>query len=166
MNKPNSQNNREDNSESAASLSTVNRIRTLAFGQPFGVLCTQADNSPYGSLVAVSFSEDLCHFVFATSRNTRKYNILNKCQNVALLVDSRVDHPSEMMKVEAFTVIGEAEEITAEDRRRIWAELLLSRHRQLEDFIQSSSTALFTVSVNRFYLVSSFQEVREWSPPD
>ena len=36
------------------------RIRTLMDAQPFAVLCTQGEGQPYGSVIAVVLSEDLC----------------------------------------------------------------------------------------------------------
>lgn len=144
--------------------STEERLRSLVQSQLYGVLCTQANNQPYGSMVAFAFSDDLSHFLFVTATATRKYRLLSECRNVALVVNNLTDFPNDMMQVEAFTVTGKAREATAED---IDAELLgsfKSRHPQLRSFVEAPSTAVFVVKAVRYFLVSSFQEVREWSP--
>ena len=149
----------ESSDRRAHAQSTEERIRNLASGQLYGVLCTQADEQPYGSVVAFAFTDDLSRFVFATTRATRKYRLLQACRNVALVVDSRGDFPREMMKIEAFTVTGKAEETDAPD----YAAMLIDRHPQLKTFITSPSTSIFVVRTVRFFIVSSFQEVREWA---
>jgi len=140
------------------------KISTLANRSPFGILCTQTDGQPYGSMIGFAFSDDLKYAVFATPRATRKYRNLTRCKNVALVVDSREKHPGELMKIDAFTATGRVEEITDGNPDASWAELLVSRQNYLRKFLESSSTALFRIKIIRFFYVSSFQEVREWSP--
>jgi uncharacterized protein YhbP (UPF0306 family) len=152
-----------DRTEGAPALRE--RIQRLTHGQLYGVLCTQADNQPYGSMVAFAFSDDLSRFVFSTPTATRKYRLLTECSNVALVVNNQADFPGEMMKIEAFTATGKAREIESGAEYSRWAGLLLARHPQLQQFIESPSTALFVVDVVRFLLVHSFQEVRQWEPP-
>lgn len=147
-----------DGGRQKSSLSTEQRIRALVKGQLFGVLCTQADEQPYGSVVAFAFTDDLSQFIFATPKATRKYRLLQECHNVALVVDSRGDYPGEIMKVEAFTVTGKAEQTDSPDL----AGWLIERHPHLKHFIESPSTSVFAVKTVRFFVVNSFQEVREW----
>ena len=40
------------------------RIARLVRERPYGVLCTQSESQPYGSLVALAATEDLTTFVF------------------------------------------------------------------------------------------------------
>jgi nitroimidazol reductase NimA-like FMN-containing flavoprotein (pyridoxamine 5'-phosphate oxidase superfamily) len=140
------------------------RIRRLVEGQPYGVLCTQSQSQPYGSLVAFAFSDDLKQAVLATPIATRKFRFLSECEHVALVVDSRPDHVDDFMAVEAITATGRATllEEAAESRR--WARLLLARHPYLESFVSAPSCALFRIDVVRFFHVVRFQEVRQWAP--
>ena len=145
-------------------VSIEKRIRHLVQGQLYGVLCTQGDGIPYGSVVAFAFSDDLRHYAFATATATRKYRLLSKCHNVALVVSSQSEFPNDMMKIEAITVTGVASEIEAGVADSAMATRLADRHPQLRTFIESPSTSVFIVDVIRCFLVNSFQEVREWRP--
>lgn len=140
------------------------RIHELAGGQLFGVLCTQVDMQPYGSMIGFAFSDDLKYAVFATPKSTRKYNNLTQCHNVALVVDNREKHPAELMKIEAFTATGIAEEIVDKKAESYWANLLINKQSYLRKFLESSTTALFRIKIIRYFYVCSFQEVREWIP--
>jgi nitroimidazol reductase NimA-like FMN-containing flavoprotein (pyridoxamine 5'-phosphate oxidase superfamily) len=155
----------EDQQGATQHTASEERIRRLATGQLYGVLCTQTDKQPYGSMVAFASSDDLARFVFATPRATRKYRILTECRNVALVVNNARESPHDMMQIEAFTATGKAREVTTASHDAMWARLLKARHAQLTEFIAAPSTALFVVEVVRYFLVHSFQEVRQWVPP-
>ncbi|MGD8726603.1 MAG: pyridoxamine 5'-phosphate oxidase family protein [Gemmatimonadales bacterium] len=143
----------------------ADRIRDLVEGQRYGVLCTQGHEQPYGSLIAFAFADDLSFAVFATPLATRKYRLLSECGHVALVVDSRPDHPDDMMKVEALTATGEAVEVARGATFDEYARLLTGRHPQLEAFVHAPSCALFRINVVRFFHVTRFQEVGQWVPP-
>lgn len=160
---PGGQMNKSD-TDSESTLSVESRIRRLVKDQLYGVLCTQSDGQPYGSMVAFAFTEDLKHVVFGTPKATKKYEILMTCKNVALVVNNMNRHPDDLMKVEALTATGRASEITSTEPANRWAEVLLQRHPYLEAFIVSPSTALFEVEMGRYFFVSSFQEVSQWEP--
>jgi len=154
---------KDDNSD-GKQTPVVEKIGTLAGEQLFGILCTQTDGQPYGSMIGFAFSDDLRHAVFATPKATRKYRNLRNCHNVALVVNNRDRHPTELMKIEAFTATGIAEELEDCDTDSPWARLLIDKQHYLKSFLDSSTTALFRIKIVRFFFVSSFQEVREWRP--
>jgi hypothetical protein len=141
------------------------RIRRLVTEQPYGVLCTQGEGQPYGSMVAFAFSHDLRSGVFATPVATRKYRLLSQCDHVALVIDNRPQHPDDMMQVEALTVTGSATEVQHGREFDEYARLLIERHPQLASFVNAPSCALFRVDVVRFFHVTRFQEVGQWVPP-
>lgn len=141
------------------------RVRALVTGQHVAVLCTQGEGQPYGSLVFFSSSNDLRFLVFATPRATRKYRLLTECNQVALVLDSRMKLPEDMMKVEAVTITGRATEVEEGPKSKLYAGLLVDRHPYLESFVAAPSSALFRVDVIRYIHVSRFQEVRQWTPP-
>lgn len=165
MDEPVLNGNRNSDSERSPSPSTEERIRNLALDQSYGVLCTQADSQPYGSMVAFSFSDNLSQFVFSTPIATRKYRLLKECENVALVVNNQSSFPGDMLKIEAFTATGKAREIVRDKAELRWTRLLVSKHPQLDKFLESPSTAVFVVDVVRYFHVRSFQEVRQWVPP-
>jgi nitroimidazol reductase NimA-like FMN-containing flavoprotein (pyridoxamine 5'-phosphate oxidase superfamily) len=143
----------------------VERIRHLVTEQLYGVLCTQGEGQPYGSMIAFAFSDDLTRAVFATPVATRKYHLLTECDRVALVVDNRPQYVHDMMKVEALTATGSATEVARGAEFALNARLLIGRHPQLESFVHASSCALFRIDIFRFLHVGRFQEVRQWTPP-
>ena len=142
----------------------VETIRRLVSTMPFGVLCTQGDGQPYGSVVAFAFSDDLRTAAFATPTATRKYRLLSQCDRVSLVIDNRPEHPDDMMQVEAVTVTGRAIELGPGEDHDHCAGLLVARHPYLRSFVQAESCALFRIEPTRFLHVWRFQEVRQWVP--
>lgn len=148
-------------------LSTLaERVRRLVFAQPFGVLCVQGEQQPYGALIAIAFTEDLKHAVFATPVTTRKYRLVSECDRVALVVDNRPSGQADMMEIEAVTVTGRASVVERGAELARWAGVLVDRHRYLESFVSAPTCALFRVDVVRYFHVVRFQEVFQWSPTD
>lgn len=143
----------------------VDSLRSLATSQRYGVLCTQGQEQPYGSLIAFAFADDLSFAVFATPTATRKYRLLSECAHVALVVDNRPDHPHDMMRVEAFTATGRAAEVARGEEFDAHAQMLIARHPQLESFVHAASCALFRIDMVRFLHVTRFQEVGQWVTP-
>jgi hypothetical protein len=140
------------------------RIGDLVRERPYGVLCTQSQSQPYGSLVALAATDDLKTFVFATPITTRKYRLLSECEHVALVIDSRSGAPDELMQVEAVTATGRAQVVPPGPDFEHWAGLLLGHHPHLAAFVRAQSTALVRVEVVRYFHVCRFQEVRQWVP--
>ena len=155
---------RGDSSTSGPDDRVEPRIRELLSRERYAVLCTQGEGQPYGSVVAFAADQTLGHIVFATGRATRKYRLLEACDQVALVVDDRDRHPEELMSVEAVTATGRARELTEGDDRGRWAALLIAGHPLLRTFVDAPSTALFRVDVVRYLHVWRFQEVRQWVP--
>ena len=141
------------------------QIEHLVTNQLYGVLCTQGQGQPYGSIVAFAFSKDLTYAVFATPVATRKFRLLSECDRVALVVDNRPLYPNDMMKVEAATATGKATNVERGPKFDEYAILLTDRHPQLDIFVKASSCALFRIDVYRFFHVTRFQEVGQWVPP-
>lgn len=130
--------------------------------QPLAVLATAAGTDPYVNLVAVVFGAELRQLYFATARTTRKWRNLAANPRVSLLLDNRSNQVTDFSQAVAATVIGTALELTGVDRGTA-ADLYLARHPHLTGFINAADCALFRVTIDRIYLVSSFQEVVEFS---
>jgi nitroimidazol reductase NimA-like FMN-containing flavoprotein (pyridoxamine 5'-phosphate oxidase superfamily) len=155
----------DDKGKAPAGDDLAQRIRHLTQTQPFGVLCTQGQGQPYGSVVAFAFTDDLRHAIFATLSSTRKYRLLSECDHVALVIDDRPENRTDLMDIQAITVTGRAVEVKRGEGYEEMASLLLDRHTYLESFVRAPSCALFRVDVFRYFHVMRFQEVREWTPP-
>ena len=140
------------------------QVARLVREQPYAVLCTQGGGQPYGSLVALAVTADLSAAVFATPITTRKYRLLSDCDHVALVIDSRSRSSEDMMQIEAITATGRARQVSPGAEFEREAKLLVARHSQLELFVRSPTTALFRVEILRYFHVTRFQEVRQWTP--
>jgi nitroimidazol reductase NimA-like FMN-containing flavoprotein (pyridoxamine 5'-phosphate oxidase superfamily) len=157
---------RAEPSAELADPSVKDRIRRLAASQHYAVLSTQGGEQPYASLIAFAISDDLAHATFATPTATRKYRLLSECHRVALLVDNRSDGQGRMMEIEAFTATGLSHLLERGEERERWASLLVRRHPQLDSFVASPTSALFRIDIVRYFHVSRFQEVLQWSPTE
>lgn len=140
------------------------QIRQLVQNQSFCILCTQSRNQPYGSLIAYAFDTDLKHFYFTTPKATRKFKLLSECQQVSLVIDSRCQHPDDMTRIAAVTVTGRALQLQSGTDYDHGIKLLKLRHPYLNVFLDAESTALFQIKVVRFFHVTRFQEVSQWTP--
>lgn len=139
-------------------------IRRLVDGQLYGVLCTQGQGQPYGSVVAYATTPDLGRAVFATQKATRKYRLLSECAHVALVIDNRSALPGGLMDVEAVTATGRTHEVAPGPEFEQWSRLLVDRHAHLDAFVRSVSCGLFRIDIVRYFHVTRFQEVRQWVP--
>lgn len=135
-------------------------LRELLRTQQLAVLATQGGGQPYGSLVAFVATDDLKHLLFATTRATRKYANLLTESRVAIVVDNRSNRDSDFHEALAVTVMGRAQEVKGSERDRL-IELYLTKHPYLEEFVMAPTCALLRVTVDRYYMVSRFQNVME-----
>lgn len=136
-------------------------LKELCHGQPLAVLATAAGSVPYATLVAVALAHDLHHLVFATSRATRKWRNLSSNPQVSLLMDNRSNQVTDFNKAAAATILGTAREMIGMDREE-GENLYVARHPHLKDFLAEPGCALFQVTIARIYLVTHFQDVRQF----
>jgi len=128
--------------------------------QPLAVLATHNKGQPYGSLVAFAAAQDLNYLVFSTTRSTRKFTNLSADPRVAMVIDNRSNHPSDLRFARAVTATGRAEEIPKDASEHL-LKAYLNKHPHLEDFVTSPSCALIRIRVEVYYLVTRFQNVVE-----
>lgn len=139
------------------------RLDDLLNTQKLGVLATQSDGQPYGSLVFFAATPDGREILFATYRATRKYANLVSNPRVAMLVDSRSNRDTDVHQAMAVTATGTVEEPNPSERdacRRIY----LGKLPHLGDFVGNDACALLRLKVRTYYLVNRFQEVTEIHP--
>lgn len=140
------------------------KIRQLVNQQPFGILCTQGEGQPYGSVIAYAFRDDLKSYFFSTPIGTRKYQLLSECNRVALVVDNRCHHLNDTEKIEAITATGKALRLVSGADYDQAMMLLKNKHDYLHSFLDSSSTALFQVNIVRYFYVTHLQNVSQYIP--
>jgi heme iron utilization protein len=140
-------------------------LKTLLTSQRLAVLATHSDGQPHASLVGFAVTDDLKHVVFATPRATRKFANLQADARVAMLVDSRSHQASDFEQAGAVTVVGRARQVRRKKGSR-FTRLFLEKHASLEAFVMSPTCALMVVDVERYSLVTRFQDVVEFPMPD
>ena len=139
---------------------SIQQIRALLEAQSLGVLATQQGGAPYASLVAFVATEDLRRLYFATARSTRKYANLRADPRAAMLVDSRSNAVSDFHRATAVTAVGQAREVDEPEKDAVM-RLYLHKHPHLASFAASPTCALLVLTIDTFYVVSTFQEVME-----
>jgi nitroimidazol reductase NimA-like FMN-containing flavoprotein (pyridoxamine 5'-phosphate oxidase superfamily) len=137
--------------------------RELLESQRLAVLSTQGKEQPYSNLIAFAVRPDLQYLIFATTRATRKYDNLTKHPQVSMIIDNRTNETTDFAKASAVTVLGRASEVQGEERSQL-LKIYLNRHPYLEGFVTSPNCALFSVKVERYIMVTRFQDVREIVP--
>jgi nitroimidazol reductase NimA-like FMN-containing flavoprotein (pyridoxamine 5'-phosphate oxidase superfamily) len=138
-------------------------IQDLLGSQRLAVLSTQMFGRPYSNLIAFAATPDLEEILFATTRATRKFANLMAEPRVSLLVDNRSNQETDFGEASAVTVQGSAAEVLGPDREK-YLRLYLKKHPYLEEFVTAPTCALIRVKVEKFILVTRFQEVREIYP--
>jgi nitroimidazol reductase NimA-like FMN-containing flavoprotein (pyridoxamine 5'-phosphate oxidase superfamily) len=135
-------------------------LQELFDSQRLGVLATQDEGQPYTSLVAFASGEDLKQLFFATSRATRKYSHVSRDARAAMLIDNRSNEASDFRWARAVTALGRAREIPGNEKDEPLRRYLL-KHPHLEEFVFSPSCAFLEINVDRYIVVTRFQNVRE-----
>jgi len=135
-------------------------ITKILGSQQLGVLSTYGSEYPYSTLVGFTVTDDLQYIVFATIRNTRKYENIQKEPNVSMLVDTRSKYIRDFSKAQAVTVLGKAEEAEGSKREEL-ADLHIQKHPYLKSFIQNPNSAIIRIKVHKYIMASRIQEVKE-----
>lgn len=138
-------------------------LRDLLSSQIQAVLATQGQHQPYTSLMAFAATDDLKTLLFATYRNTHKYQNLKFNPHVAMLIDNRTGDINDHYRSVAVTATGRVREVDSIDIESC-RQLYLSKHPNLEEFILTPACALMEMRVLHYYIVSQFQQVVELVP--
>lgn len=136
------------------------RLVELLCTQNLAVLTTLKDDKPHASLIAFVTTEDLTKIFFVTPKATRKFTYLTTNKNVALLIDNRLNQSSDFHSAMAVTAYGSCGEIM-KDEYPAELKLYLEKHPHLEEFASSPSSAFICVSIERYSIVTNFQNVYE-----
>ena len=134
------------------------KLKDLLKSQMLGVIATEMDGIPHASLVAYYSTDNLKYLIFATSKNTKKFQNLTKNSNVCLLIDNRQNNPSDFNNAITATAVGVAKKI--QKNIDYFKDLFIKKHPNLIDFINSSDCALLKIKVDKYQFVSNFQNVK------
>jgi hypothetical protein len=136
-------------------------IEKVLFTQKLGVLATRGSEYPYTSLVGFVPADDLRTVVFATMRQTRKYDNLVRYPSVSMLVDSSLNDADDFKDAAAVTMLGKALPVPGEKKRDA-GKRYLERFPFLDGFIADPACELINLTVEKYVVVTRFQEVREF----
>jgi len=135
-------------------------LHDLMTTQNFGVLCTQIQGQPFGSLMCFATSDDLARIWFATERNSLKFKSIHADNRVAFLVENTGNSPSDTFEAVVVTATGRTDELDGVEKSAA-LERYLVKNPQLTDFVASPSCALLQLAVGVYQVVRRFQEVVE-----
>jgi uncharacterized pyridoxamine 5'-phosphate oxidase family protein len=144
------------------SLSVPRRLKAFNKNQYFGVLATNDKGQPYTSLISYAMTPDLQKVIFATPQETRKFKNIVNSKNVSILIDNRSNIRENLLVTEAITIMGSARHVPAGKTRNKLTAIFLKKHPDLENFVQSDTTALIVVKVTRCIHVGKFQTISVW----
>lgn len=138
----------------------LGRIRTLFDTESLAVLATQKNGQPYASIVAFAVTSDLQQIIFLTPATTRKYEHLTAGPRVAMLINNSRNQAEDIYNAVSVTATGRAMTVEGDDRKRL-LRLYLERHPHLAGFAAAPTTAMVSMAVNTYIMVSRFQNVVE-----
>lgn len=155
---------REDISDSDKRMTAIENIKKMLANESFGVLATNGDGKTYTSLISFVTNKEATFLAFATPIDTKKYEMIEKDENVSILIDNRSANLEDINQIIAITAIGRAHILKDADEIKKWSQRLIEKHQYLVDFIHAETSALILVEIESYHYVSSFQEVFEWRP--
>lgn len=133
-------------------------IDSVLSSQKIAVLGTSKDGEPYSCLIAFTITDDLKEMVFATMRQRLKYANIMANPRVTLIIDNRDAKESDFNDTTSITMVGTAWDVKGDGREQ-YASLLLNRHPELTDFVNSPDCAVIRVEIDKMYIVSEFESV-------
>jgi len=139
-------------------------IETILKTSDFAVLATEGNGRPHVSLIAITPLGNCRELVFATYRNTLKYQNLESNSKVAVLIESGVLNEKDLVKRTVLTITGHAEEISMTKNVPVY-QAHLKRHPELESFMNSSDCALIMVIAQSYQIVKGIDDIK-WITAD
>jgi len=133
------------------------KIADLLSKEKFAVLASWDGKQPYNTLVAYIFTENLKSILFATRKDTKKYQNIAKYPYVSMLIDNRTNDKKDFKDAVALTVSAKAKPI----EKQAYFNLYLNRFPDLKEFLENPQTALILLEIQQYIYVQRFQEVLE-----
>ena len=130
----------------------------------FAVLATEGNGQPHASLIAITPFANFRRLIFATYRNTLKYQNLSSNNKVAVLIESGVNNMKDLKESAVLTIIGHTEEVKTEENEAAY-RAHLKRHPEMDSFMLSPDCALILVIAQSFQVVYGIDDIR-WIKAD
>jgi len=133
------------------------QLHELFTNQRLAVLATLNNNEPYTSLVAFSATEDLSYLIFATLRQTQKFNNIIQNGKISMLIDNRENLSTDVKNAMAVTVVGIASEI--KEKQQYFLDIHFRKHPYLREFLKNENCVLVGLSIEKIIIVTDFQQI-------
>ncbi|MHA1681959.1 MAG: hypothetical protein ACTSUE_13555 [Promethearchaeota archaeon] len=122
------------------------------------MLITRMGLYPYPSVVAFAFSEDLSEITFAIPVASQEYLNLDKLPHVTFIANNyNNDHAP------VITAFGISEIVNGSGAQDVLKDLLLTRHPNLKAFVEGTGTRQVIIHVEKYQVVTNFEEKFEFS---
>ncbi len=155
---------RDDFTDNKMKDRAIKLTKSILKDELFGVLATSGEDECYTSLISFANEDDLKTLAFATPIETKKFEMIQANKNVSILIDNRSSDEKSINDIAAITCLGQARVLKEKEEIEKWSKTLLNKHSYLDEFISADTTAIVLVDISKYYYVTSFQEVIEWSP--
>lgn len=129
------------------------------------VLATEGDGQPHASLIAITPVSEFRQMIFATYRNTRKFENLLKNSRVAVLIQGEGTDVSFKQTSYALTAYGHAQEVDRADYEDVM-KTHVQRNPNLAGSLQSDGLAIFLIKIETYQVVRGFDDVSWWPVSD
>lgn len=136
-------------------MSILEKVKKLVESQPLAVLSTIREKYPHTTLVAQRTNIQERKTIFVTTISSRKAENIKENPRVSLFIDNRQNTYKDFRDTIGVTIKGNATQ-TPE-----YTEYFLEKHPNLIDFVQSPSTGIFCINIERIEVVTEFQKVYE-----
>jgi general stress protein 26 len=133
------------------------KVNDLLTEQRLAVLSSYMKDQPYPNLIAFVHTNNLKNLYFATLKNSIKYTNIKDNPKISLLVDNRDNTPTDISEAIALSVFGTISEIDCKDEQ--CKDIYLRKHPYLKDFLEMPDCALLKIIVEKYLIVSNFQNV-------
>ncbi len=144
-----------------ASVTSLTKTLKQLFGnQRYGVLSTQMDDQPYGTLVAFAASANLKELTFVTDKSTQKFENLSSNPHSSVVIHNATGETADIGSATAVTTLGtvkivpDAEKASAEKQ-------YLAKHPNLKQFVDAENSAILIMKVEKYIVVSGLDNVAE-----
>ncbi|MCX8031666.1 MAG: pyridoxamine 5'-phosphate oxidase family protein [Thermodesulfovibrionales bacterium] len=138
---------------------TKEEIKDLFSEQRFAILSTCNNGAPYANIIAFICSDDLKEIIFVTPRLTKKFSNLVANPQASILVDNRSNTDADFYNTIAITVLGKTDIIEKAIDKEKYSSKYISKYPHLKNFIYAPDSAIVKLKVERYIIVSNFQNI-------
>jgi len=139
-------------------ISIIKYIEEALQTNQLAVLATVGDDQPHASLIAFTPFEGFRQLIFATYRNTRKFQNMIHNNKVAVLIEGKNEDKSGIQNGFVITAYGRTEEISI-DANNVALNTLLYKHPDLLSFTEEEDCVLISVKVEKYQIVQGIDNV-------